>query len=271
MSTRQVSTLHNSHLAIMGEDYVGPSKVVKIQKLNDPDTVNAKTRGILEEDLVMANIFVTSSRDKIILSCHTPELIMVATQQHNCTAAPVVLKKTPHFNIMTSKGVIEEESIMSFKLESKEQFIREAHKMLALPGDNFRFQPPSNITAGAQNLERLSEFSTPELVGLSIGTGTMLLTLFCIIGFCAWCCGIRNCPATTKESWTRSPPRTPNSEDRQQSLPLAARPAQTPRTTQPIREVVNPLVTPDASELLEDRTLDYLRDKVKSLSALKRV
>ena len=151
MSTRQVSTLHNSHLAIMGEDYVGPSKVVKIQKLNDPDTVNAKTIGILEEDLVMANIFVTSSRDKIILSCHTPELIMVATQQHNCTTAPLVLKKTPHFNIMTSKGVIEEESIMSFKLESKEQFIREAHKLVALPGDNFRFQPPSNIYSWGPN------------------------------------------------------------------------------------------------------------------------
>ena len=271
MTTRQISMLHNSHLAIMGEDYVGPSKVVKIRKLNDPDTVNAKTRDILEEDLVMTNIFVTTSMDNIILSCHTPELIMVATQQHNCTTVPLVLKKTPHFNIMTSKGVIEEESILSFKLESKEKFIREAHKILALPGKNFRFQPPSNISAGAQILERLSEFSTPELVGLSVGTGTMLITVFCLVGFCAWCCGIRNCPATHKESWTRSPPRTPTSEDRQQPMPLAARPAPTTHTTQPIREVSNPLVTPDSSDLLEDRTLDYLRDKVKSLSALKRL
>ena len=249
---------------------MGPSKVVKIQKLNDPDTVNAKSRGITEQDLVMTNIFVTTSVDKIILSCFIPELVMVATQQHNCTSTPLVLEKSAHFSIMTSKGVIEEAKIMTFKLESKEKFIEESHKIRQIPGDNFRFQKPSNMTPVHQILERLSEFSTPALVGLSVGTGTMFLTLFCLAGFCAWYCGDRICLATTKKSWTRSLPPTPTSEDRQQSLPVAARPAQPPRTAQPIKEAVNPFILPDSEEQLEERTLDFLQDKVKSLSALKK-
>ena len=59
---------------------------------------------------------------------------MVATQQHNCTSTPLVLKKTEHFAIMTSKGVIEEAKIMTFKLESKEKFIEESHKIRQIPG-----------------------------------------------------------------------------------------------------------------------------------------
>ena len=255
---------------LIGDDYVGPSKVVKISKLSDPDTVNVKSRDISDQDLVMANIFVTTSVDKIILSCFVPELVMVATQQFNCTSKPLVLQKTEHFAIMTSKGVIEEAKILTFKLESKEKFIEESHKIRQTPGDNFRFQQPTNMTPVHQILERLSEFSTPALVGLSVGTGTMFLTLFCLAGFCAWYCGDRICPATTKKSWTRSLPPTPTSEDRQQSLPVAARPAQPPRTAQPIKEAVNPFISPDSEEQLEERTLDFLRDKVKSLSALKK-
>ena len=237
-----VSMLHNSHLAIIGDDYVGPSKVVKIRKLNDPDTANAKSRGITEQDLVMTNIFVTTSVDNIILSCFIPELIMVATQQHNCTATPLSLEKSTHFTIMTSKGVIEEPKIMTFKLESKEKFVKESHRIRQIPGDNFRFQQPSNMTPVGQILERLSEFTIPELVGLSVGTGTISFTLLCLVGFYAWYCGDRICPAVSKESWKRSQPPSPTSEDTQQSLSLAARPVQPPCTTQPIREAVNPLI-----------------------------
>ena len=61
-------------------------------------------------------------------------------------------------------------------------------------------------------------------------------------------------------------PPTPTAEDRQQSLPVAARPAQPPRTAQPIKEAVNPFILPDSEEQLEERTLDFLQDKVKSLS-----
>ena len=100
MAEKSVSMLHNSHLAIIGDDYVGPSKVVKISKLSDPDTVNVKSRDISDQDLVMANIFVTTSVDKIILSCFIPELVMVATQQHNCTATPLFLEKSSHFNVI---------------------------------------------------------------------------------------------------------------------------------------------------------------------------
>ena len=156
---------------------------------------------------------------------------------------------------------------MTFKLESKEKFIKESHRIRQMPGDNVRFQQPSNMTPVGKILERLSEFTTPELVGLSVGMGTMFFTLLCLVGFYAWYCGDRICPAISKESWTRSQPPTPTSEDTQQSLPLAARPVQPPCTSQPIREAVNPLVSPDSSELLEDRTLDFL---VKTLSALKK-
>ena len=41
-------------------------------------------------------------------------------------------------------------------------------------------------------------------------------------------------------------------------------------TAQPIKEAVNPFISPDSEEQLEERTLDFLRDKVKSLSALKK-
>ena len=49
-----------------------------------------------------------------------------------------------------------------------------------------------------------------------------------------------------------------------------ARPAPPPRSAQTIKEAVNPFILPDSEEQLEERTLDFLQDKVKSLSALKK-
>ena len=80
---------------LIGDDYVGPSKVVKISKLSDPDTVNVKSRDITDQDLVMANIFVTTSVDKIILSCFIPECdpirddkLQIQLLLDNCSAHP---------------------------------------------------------------------------------------------------------------------------------------------------------------------------------------
>ena len=62
MLSRRISTLHNDHLIQIGEDFVGNNKVVKIKSLSDSKTVNAKTREILEEDLLMGNILLLPAR-----------------------------------------------------------------------------------------------------------------------------------------------------------------------------------------------------------------
>ena len=139
--------------------------------------------------------------------------------------------------------------------------MREAHDLLSVPKDVYRFQPPSNITAIGMVLEKLAQFSTPALVGLSVGAGTILILGFCMIGWCSWLCGIKNCPASNRESFTRTPPATPTSDYPSPSLPVAARP---PRRNQPITVNTGPLVSSD-SELVADQTLDYLREKVRSL------
>ena len=126
---------------------------------------------------------------------------------------------------MTGRGIIEESHILSYKLDSKNTYVREAHDMLSAPKDVYRFQPPSNITAVAQGLEKISQLSTPALVGLSMGAGSVVIILvFCVIRWFLWLCGIKNSPATSKESFTRTPPATPPSEGEGQSLPVAARP-----------------------------------------------
>ena len=58
-------------------------------------------------------------------------------------------------------------------------------------------------------IDKLRNFSVPELAGMSVGAGTVVLILFCVTGLGAWCCGIRRCPASHGESWVHSPPPTP--------------------------------------------------------------
>eukprot|EP00090_Calanus_glacialis_P033145 TRINITY_DN54996_c0_g1_i1.p1 TRINITY_DN54996_c0_g1~~TRINITY_DN54996_c0_g1_i1.p1 ORF type:complete len:252 (-),score=6.35 TRINITY_DN54996_c0_g1_i1:62-709(-) len=143
--------------------------------------------------------------------------------------------------------------------------LQAAHDLLAIPPDVYRFTPPSNITTIGMVLEKLTQFSTPAIVGLSVGAGSILILGFCIVGWCSWMCGFKNCTASPRESFTRSPPPSPTSDNHSPTLPVAAQP---PRRNQPITVKTGPLVSSD-SEVVADQTLDYLRQKVKSLSALR--
>ena len=188
METNAVSTLHNNHLKIIGDDYVGQEVVVKMDKLADEATVNQNAREITDEDLIMGNIFVTTSPENVVLSCLKPELIMVSDKQHNCTTTPLFLDKTTNFKIMTSQGVVEESLLLNFKLDSKQKFIQQAHRIDKVPPDSYRFEPPTNMTPIHALLEKLSEFSMPQIVAISMGMGTLVLTLFCAAGVLSYCC-----------------------------------------------------------------------------------
>ena len=266
MSSKRVSTLHNERLITIGQDLVGNGKVIKIESLSDAKTTNAKTKDINEKDITFGNIFITTSQSHEILSCFEPELIMHSGKQHNCTKEPLYLEKGPQFTVMTGRGIVEEAHISSYKLDSKNTYLQAAHDLLAIPTDVYRFKPPSNITTIGMVLEKLAQFSTPAIVGLSVGAGSILILGFCIIGWCSWMCGFKNCPASPRESFTRSPPPSPKSDSPSPTLPVAARP---PRRNQPITVNTGPLVSSD-SELVTDQTLDYLREKVRSLSALRK-
>ena len=265
MSSKRVSTLHNERLIAIGQDLVGNGKAIKIESLSDEKATNAKTKDINEKDVTFGNIFITTSQSHVILSCFEPELIMHSGRQHNCTKEPLYLEKGTQFTVMTGRGIVEEAHILSFKLDSKNTYLEAAHDLLAIPPDVYRFTPPSNITTIGMVLEKLTQFSTPAIVGLSVGAGSILILGFCIVGWCSWMCGFKNCPASPRESFTRSPPPSPTSDNHSPTLPVAAQP---PRRNQPITVKTGPLVSSD-SEVVADQTLDYLRQKVKSLSALR--
>ena len=118
----------------------------------------------------------------MVLSCFKPELIIISDQQHNCTTTPLFLVKTADIKIMTSQGVIEESLLMKFKLESKQKFMQQAHMFNKVPSDSYRFEPPTNITPIHAILEKLSEFSTPQIVGISMGLGTIIINLILCSG-----------------------------------------------------------------------------------------
>ena len=139
-----------------------------------------------------------------MLSCYELELIVVKTSQFNCSQNPIYVLKKDASTVMTSKGYVEEHMIFKFQLESKSKYVHNAHT-LQIPSDEYRLNPPSNFTHLAQLLEKLSSFSAPQLVGMSIGAGTILISLICAIGCLAWCGGVRNCPTSPKESFTRTP------------------------------------------------------------------
>ena len=105
---------------------------------------------------------MTSSPENVVLSCFKPELIMVSDKQHNCTATPLFLDKITNLKIITSQGVVEESLLLNFKLDSKQKFIQQAHRLDKVQPDSYRFEPPSNMTPIHVLLEKLSEFSTPQ-------------------------------------------------------------------------------------------------------------
>ena len=267
MSSKEVSTLHNERLVKIEKDLVGNGKVINIESLSDAKTTNAKVKKIEEKDVTLG-IFITTSQNHVILSCFEPELVMHNGRQHNCTKEPLYLEKGPKFTIMTGKGVIEEGHIMSYKLDSKNTYLQEAKNLLAIQTDVFRFKPPSNITGLGMVLERLSQFSTPAIVGMSVGAGSILILGFCVIGCCSWLCGVKNCPASNRESFTRTPQPSSTSTSPSPPLSRAARPPH--RNQPPVTVNTGPLISPD-SEQVADQTLDYIREKVRSLSALRRM
>ena len=115
-------------------------------------------------------------------------------------------------------------------------------------------------------LEKLSEFSTPQIIGISMGMGILVLSLFCAAGVLSYCCcGGWHCLAKVRGRVTHPPPRTAQpSED----LCQAARP---PGPSQAVPS--NPIHQTTSSEpILQDqiaeRSLDLLRNKVMSLAAL---
>ena len=120
-------------------------------------------------------------------------------------------------------------------------------------------------------LEKLSEFSTPQIVRISMGMGTtIVLTLFCAVGVLSYCCcGGWHCLAKYKGSVTHPPPSPAQPCE---ELCQAARP---PGTSQagpsvPIHQTVSPLIGSDPvdQEQLAERSLELLRSKVMSLAAL---
>ena len=265
MENKVVSKLHNSHLKIIGDDYVGKEVVVKISKLNDEATINQNARSISDNDLIMGNIFVTTSPEHVVLSCFKPELIIISDQQHNCTTTPLFLVKTADIKIMTSQGVIEESLLMKFKLESKQKFMQQAHMFNKVPSDSFRFEPPTNITPIHAILEKLSEFSTPQIVGISMGLGTIIITLFCAAGVLSYCCcGDWRYHTKYRGSFTHPPPSPAQPCE---ELCQAARPPGTSQAgpSDPIHQTVSPLI---GSDPVDQRSLELLRSKVKSLAAL---
>ena len=169
---------------------------------------------------------------------------------------------------MTGRGIIEEGHIINYKLESKNTYLQEARELLAIPNDVFRFKPPSNVTALGVVLDKLKQFSTPAIVGMTVGAGSILIIGFCMLGLCAWMCGVKNCPASSKESFTRAPQPSATNHSPSPPLSRAARPSQ--RTQPPVSVTTGPLISPD-SEQVADQTLDYIREKVRSLSALRKM
>ena len=266
METKVVSTLHNNHLKTIGDDYVGQEVVVRMDKLEDKATVNQNVRDITNDDLILGNIFVTSSPENVVLSCFKPELIMVSDRQQNCTATPLYLDKTSNLKIVTSQGVVEESLLLNFKLDSKQKFVKQAHELDKVQPDSFRFEPPSNSTPIHVLLEKLSEFSTPQIVGISMGMGTLVLTLFCAAGILSYCCcGGWQCLSKFRRRVSNHPPRSSQASE---DLCQAARP---PGPSQAVPS--NPIHQTTSSEpVLQDqiaeRSLDLLRNKVMSLAAL---
>ena len=117
MQANTVSLLHNTHLVKVGQDLVGNTVVIAFNKLQDMNTVNDKSRDIVDGDLVLSNIFVTNNETHLMLSCYVPELIVVKSSQFNCSQNPIHVLKADASRIMTSKGNVEEHMIFKFKLE----------------------------------------------------------------------------------------------------------------------------------------------------------
>ena len=79
----------------------------------------------------------------------------------------------------------------------------------SLINEEDRIYPATNVTAIDTIINKLRNFTVPELTGMTLGAGTILILLFCAAGCLAWCCGIRRCPAHPGESFSRSPSPTP--------------------------------------------------------------
>ena len=266
MATKMVSTLHNSHLKTIGDDLVGKDVVVHKDKLGDKATVDQDVRDITEDDLILGNIFITTSPDRVVLSCFLPELIVVAGKQENCTIIPLYLKKSSQLKIVTSKGIVEESLLLDFKLTSKQQFVKQAHEIDSISPDSFRFETPQNKTHIHVLLEKLSAFTTPQIVGITMGTGALILTLCCAAGVTVYCCcGGWKCLSNFRRRFSSHPPRASQaSEDLCQAAqprdPAAAAPVPTPRTSSSDHILQDPVA---------ERSLDLLRNKVLSLAALR--
>merc|ERR1712215_464322 len=223
-------------------------------------------RDITEDDLILGNIFITTSPDQLVLSCFLPELIMVAEKQENCTIIPLYLNKSAQLKIVTSKGIVEESLLLDFKLTSKQQFVKQAHEIDSISPDSFRFETPQNKTHIHVLLEKLSAFTTPQIVGITMGTGTLVLTLCCASGVMVYCCcGGWKCLSNFKRRFSNPPPRASQaSEDTCQAAqprePAAAAPVPTQRTSSSDHILQDPVA---------ERSLDLLRNKVLSLAALR--
>ena len=265
MATKMVSSLHNSHLKTIGDDFVGKDVVVRMDKLGDKATVDQDVRDITDDDLILGNIFVTSSPDHVVLTCFIPELIMVSEKQQNCTMIPLYLEKTANLKIVTSQGIVEESLLLNFKLNSKQQFVKQAHELDTIQPDSFCFEPPQNKTHIHVLLEKLSAFSTPQIVGISMGMGTLVLTLCCAAGILAYCCcGGWQCLSNFRRRVSNQPPRTSQASE---ELCQAAQP-RGPAPAAPVPTHHTSSSEPILQDPVAERSLDHLRNKVFSLAAL---
>ena len=265
LEENKVSILHNRHLVARGDDLIDEDIVINKYNLVKKDYVNKKTRDIKSSELYLDNIFLTESKEEVLISCVKPELLFIADQRVNCSMNPFILKKSDTFAINTARGIVESGRLINFRFDSKAKFIKQVHKIEKdkIKEEN-RIEPSSNMTGIDLLIEKLREYSVPELAGMSLGAGSILILIFCGVCWGAWCLGIRRCPAKNGESWVHSPPSTPTVV-RIADSGSAAREPIVPS------QVNNPLIGggQDQGQALHP-ALQRFQDQVVSLARLKR-
>ena len=103
--------------------------------------------------------------------------------------------------------------------------------------------------------------------------GTIIISLFCAVGCLAWCGGVRNCPTSPKESFTRTPSEQllARGSPRQGVRAVQSQPPPPPPHIQEIQPIQRVLSQPDSSDLVEARAVNFLKDRVLSLASLNKV
>ena len=185
IDNNQVSIFHGKHGIIRQDGNIQLGDKI-ISEENLKLNVGEK-RTLLDKDFYLRNVFITTDKHRIGLTCKEPELIFATgLPRFNCTQKTSWLKRSGDMELHTVAGSISHEEAMLLHVTQRSRFLQNFEELTEQQGTIISQANQSSIHKLILN--KLTSLTPFQTAAISLGSGAACLIFISLLCCCFKCC-----------------------------------------------------------------------------------